>query len=179
MMLMSMPVLRKGHRYNRYACPKDRGGCGACGIAGPRLDALVSDAVLDVLDSPELDAATVDAREVTPGNVAPVVELEGRMVELAEMWAEGEISRGDWRSAREVLERRILAARDDLNRGSSAAAAAALAGQGASLREVWDELPLLRRRAIVETVVQRVTIAPTLKRNNKFDPGRVDVEWKA
>ena len=44
----SQPRKLKGQPYRRYACKRDRGGCGGRGIAAPGVEELVSEAVLEL-----------------------------------------------------------------------------------------------------------------------------------
>lgn len=167
--LTSAPVRRKGNLYGRYACPVDRGGCGRCGIAQAPLDELISEAVL-------VAAANVTQEATEPDNDLSVVsDIERRMSDLAEMFAAGEISRGEWATARTALDARLSDATDALAQSEIRASMPS----GSDLRSSWGEWPLERRRAVVEQLVERIVIAPTTRTNNKFDPARVSITWRA
>jgi site-specific DNA recombinase len=175
--LTTRPVMRKGHRYARYVCSADRGGCGRLGVSGERLDEFAVELLFHALDTPEM-ATELATPEPTPDTVSPLRELEARSVELAEMFAAGEISRAEWAAARDALQARVVAANEEMNNASLSAATASLVGSGASLRERWPDLSLGQRRAVVDAVIESITIAPTTRAGNKFDPDRVAVSWR-
>lgn len=178
--MTSAPVVRKGHRYNRYACPLDRGGCGRCGVSGDRLDEQVVADVLDVLGrSAGLGARVADLESVDQNDPAVVVaEIEARMAELAEMFAAGEIGRAEWTTARDALDRRLSTARESVAVEVQTSRAGALVATEIDLVDAWSRWSLDQRRAVIDSVVERVVIAPTTKANNRFDPARVTVEWR-
>ncbi|CAN5280007.1 hypothetical protein BH18ACT4_BH18ACT4_02400 [soil metagenome] len=95
------------------------------------------------------------------------------------MFAGGEISRYEWATARQSLDRRLSAVRDAVATGTRQNAAAVYVGHGDVLRSEWSTMNLERRRAVIGAVIDRIDIAPTTKANNKFDPARVDVTWTA
>ncbi len=177
--MTSAPVKRKGHRYPRYACPLDRGGCGRCGIAGGPLDAQVVADVLEVLDTQAL-ASAVDAQpahgDTTQQN--EVEQIEARMAELAEMFAAGEIGRREWSTARDALDRRMADATAAAATSVRADAASSLVAKATDLRAAWEGWSLDQRRAVIAATLNKVVIAPTERANNKFDPSRIRIEWK-
>lgn len=178
--MTSAPVKRKGHRYPRYACPLDRGGCGRCGIAGGPLDDQVTADLLHVLDTQALAEAV--AAQPEPGQPDPVdvtAQLEARMVELAEMFAAGDIGRAEWTTARDALDRRLTDARTEVADDARDHGAAALVAGEADLRGAWDRWTLDQRRAVIGTVIDRILIAPTTQQNNRFDVDRITIEWRA
>lgn len=177
--LSSAPVKRKGHAYTRYACPRDRGGCGGVGIAGAPIDAQIVADVLSVLSGPNLDDAV--AAQPDPDDVAvdEVAALESRMAELAEMFAAGEVGRSEWITARDSLDVRLTAARSAVASEATDNAGSVLVAGVVDLEEAWEDWTLEQRRAVVGSVVERITIAPTTKQNNKFDPERITIGWKA
>lgn len=177
-LMTTRPVVRKGHHYARYICATDRGGCGRVGISGARLDEYVAEMLFEVLDSPGM-AAALTAPEPMVDAVSPINELEQRMTDLAEMFAAGEITRAEWATARDAIQIRMAEASAALNTDSAATAFASLLGTGASLRERWPDLPLGKRRAVVDAVIESIAIAPTTQKGNFFDPDRVSVRWRA
>lgn len=173
-------VKRKGHTYPRYVCLGDRGGCGRCGIGGVPLEELITEAVLQVLDTPKLAKRSARARQAarTP-EVDEVEVLQARLDTLAEMYAAGEISRPEWSTARTSIDKRLTAATSDVARAVKTAASDAYLGRGGELRKAWPSMSLGQRRAVVDAVIENIEIAPTTKANNKFDSGRVGITWRA
>jgi len=176
--LTSGPVRRKGILYGRYLCSVDKGGCGRVGISGARLDELVAEALFEVLDSPEAAKALAKPARSKKNALRPLERLEERRAELAEMFAAGEINRSEWATARDSIEAQHATQTAAVTVDSTAAAQTALAGTGRTLRARWEDLPLGKRRAIVEVVLESIQIAPTQKSNNKFDPSRVSISWR-
>jgi DNA invertase Pin-like site-specific DNA recombinase len=174
--MTAAPVMRKGHRYRRYACLKDRGGCNRCGIGAEPLEEIIVEAVIQRLDGPELDR-TITAVESAPTR-SEVDEIEERMRDLADAFAAGEISRAEWGRAREGLARRLEIAQAIEAVEVRASAVTAVLGAEGAIRDRWPALSADRRRLILEAVIERVTIAPTTKGGNKFDPERIDLVWR-
>lgn len=176
--MTAAPVVRKGGRYRRYACLKDRGGCNRCGIGAEPLEELIVEAVLLRLDGAAL-ASTVAEHEKRIVDRSEVAVIEERLAELADAFAAGEISRPEWLRARQGLDGRLEAARAaDAADVRRSAATAVLAEEG-PLRSRWPSLTMDRKRLVLETVIEAVTIAPTSRAANYFDAGRVDVTWRA
>lgn len=175
--MTTRPSHNRGHRYERYVCATDRGGCGRCGISTPQLDELVTEAVLLALDKPKL-AQAVERKRKQAAKASPVDEIadvEQRRLEAAEMFARREITISEWQAVRKVLE-------DDLRRlGQEVVeqtAAAVVLPDVEDLRERWADLDLDRRRSILVAIIERVEIAPTTRAGNKFNGDRVNLVWK-
>lgn len=108
-----------------------------------------------------------------------VREIEARQTELAEMFAAAEITRTEWTTARDALERRLEVARSEVvDAAVQRRAGTVLAGVD-DLAAALEVMTLDQRRAVIASVVDRVVIAPTTKANNQFDPSRVSITWKA
>ena len=129
--------------------------------------------MISVLDSPALAVAAA-AVDTAPA-VDRVAEVEHRLSELAEMFAAGEITRSEWRTARDALDARLVDARSEAAEAVRVEETAHWVGRG--LAETWGDLIFGQQRAAVEAVVRRVTIAPTTKANNRYDEDRVSIDW--
>jgi DNA invertase Pin-like site-specific DNA recombinase len=179
--MSSGAVKRKEHRYPRYVCRTDRGGCGRVGIAASGLDADIASAVLRVLDTPKL-ARAIDKerrrRAESMSTVEQVMELEARLDDLAEMYAAGEIGRKQLAIATDGIEQRLTVARQAVASESVAMAGEAYLGRGAELEQSWETLTLDQRRAVVGAVVSQISIAPTERSDNRYNLDRVDIQWR-
>ncbi len=174
------PVYRKGIRYRRYFCSSDRGGCNRVGIGAQPLEDLIAEAVMLRLDSPALaEGLAKGSQDALSPVEARVEELEKRVAELAEMWATGVISRAEWSVARGRLVVDLDRAQAELARATRSQAARPLVKAPGLLRTAWAQLSLDRRRAVLAEIVESVVIAPTTRQNNRFDPSRADVRWRA
>lgn len=167
----------------RYGCMPGPGrtNCGRLFIYAEKLESLIADAVLIRLDSPALVQAmtsSTDHTEVAAMGDAIVADT-ARMDDLAAMWADGELSREEWKTARDRLEARVTANRRTLARLTQRDAIENYLGQGEALRERWEGLDLSRQSAIVKAVLDHAVILPATKPGrNGLDPDRVSPQWR-
>jgi DNA invertase Pin-like site-specific DNA recombinase len=167
----------------RYVCATGPGfpGCGKTAILAPPLEWFVTQAVLDRLDSPELEVALrgETAKDAEAAAIqGDLDDAEVQAKELAAMWGAKEISRAEWQSARGPIRLRIERLRRDLSRATHTTVLAEYAGKTATLRRNWEHLDLSRQRAIVDGCLDHVTIGPARRGLNRFDPDRVRADWK-
>jgi len=175
---------RGGSSVRAYACQRanDKVGCGGiCCIAEP-FEALVVEAVMIRLDTPELARVVASGRSgAGPGKddaEAELVTSQAKLDELADLWAQGEISRTEWLRARKGVQDRRDQAQRRLRASLTNNAAATWVARSGVLRAAWPQMNLDQRRAVIGAVVERVVVNPT-KVRGRFDPERVDVEWRA
>jgi len=162
----------------RYVCVKDRGGCDRCGISAAGLEELVVDAVLAVLDTPALARAVATvAGDAAAGPMDDLAGITERLAELSKDYYDDRlITRGEYVAARQALEARQRAAQDRLVESTRPNILAGI--EDGTLRAAWPDLSIDRRRAVLGQVLDQVTITPTERANNRFDPARVTIEWK-
>lgn len=166
-----------------YGCEKVTGGagCGHVHIVAEPLEALVRDAVLERLDSPEMLAA-IEAHNRQTVEAVDLDALhadEQALEQLArDYYTDRLIGRAEYLAARDGLEGRIEEARRRIARTNGTGKLGELAGFGAKLRETWDSQSLDWQRQVVATVVDRVKVDRGRRGPNRFDPSRVTVEWR-
>lgn len=163
-----------------YRCQKGPGkpGCGGLAIVAEPLEALVTEMVLDALDSADLGERFARAASETGIDEElgrRITACERRLTELAEMWADGDITRAEWIAARARVTTELDALR---LRASHRPRIAPLVGLGPNPRDVWPTLTKERRRAIAAAVLDRIDIGPARRGLNKFDPSRVSPTWR-
>lgn len=173
--------MRNGDRVPRYACIRRPGhsGCGKTTVVAAPLDDLIRDAVINSLAGRHLAKARKQRASRDGEERAAARELadaERRLEELAGDFADGTIGRREWLAARERLEKRIAEASRTLDRNRGPLAD--LPSDADALREAWDAGTVEWRRAVVGTVIERVTVAPAARARAKFDPDRVDITWR-
>ena len=95
--------------------------------------------------------------------------------ELAAMWSAGELSRAEWKAARDPLQQRIVGIDSQLSQLSGSTALEGVVGNGDELRLRWASLNLERQSAIVRAVLDYAVIAPA--RGHRFDPERISPVW--
>jgi DNA invertase Pin-like site-specific DNA recombinase len=170
------------HRYDdgnaiaRYGCVKRPGapGCGTVTIVADKLEQLITDAVVHRLSSKHVNQALRSKPKPTRVDV-DLARLERDLEDLASDYGAGRITRREWLSAREQLEQRLAHARRSLDETNGTAALAPFRGN--DVRDVWDQLDVERRRAVLNALVGRIIVKPATT-TGKFTADRVDVEWR-
>lgn len=165
----------------RYVCLSgpDHRGCGGVTVTAPLVEEWLSAAILYRLDTPDMEAVLTgqyadDAHHAE--QMSNRTTLEARASELAEMFAAGEISRREWKPARDLIEHRLTAIDNELRRLTGSRTLEQIAGQGAVLREEWPGMSLERQALIVRAVLDYATIMPAT-RAGRFDPTRIVPVW--
>jgi site-specific DNA recombinase len=145
------------------------------------LEQFVVEAVLHRLDSPELPRALNGSVSSDPASEEWQTEIERaqeQLEELAELWAEREITRGEWVRARAPIEKRLDAAKRRLAAINRTTELTAYLGNAKQLREKWAEMALTQQRQIVGALLQHVIVGPGRRGYNRFDPARLRPVWR-
>ncbi|MDP9264664.1 MAG: recombinase family protein [Chloroflexota bacterium] len=166
-----------------YDCSSGPGrpNCGKVSVVAEELEALVSAAVWHAIDGPKLAAAiarTRRGRDSEDGLIERIRADEDQLGELADMWAGKKIAASEWLRAREAIEARVAGARARLATQERSAAVAEFIGKPGQLEREWDTLTVERRRAVVRTVLDRVTVQPAARGANRFAADRVGLVWR-
>lgn len=175
-LIASLKQLKNGKVRPYYLCHPKTGGQGCVGIIAEAFEAHVVDHLLAELDKPAFrEALAADEHaarrdEITAGLRA----VDNQRNDLAAMWAAGELTADEWRTAR-----RALAEREQQLRADLAAVPPPVAHiDPALIRDGWEAMNLDERREIIGMFVVRVTVAKAKPGTNSFDAGRVDIEWR-
>ncbi|WP_270886530.1 recombinase family protein [Pedococcus sp. 5OH_020] len=177
-------VTGQSRNRRRYMCRSgpDFGGCGGTMISAT-VEELVVDAILYRLDTPEL-AAAIDGRHRADESSAALSESiaadAAKLEELAEMWAAGELTRPEWRAARQTLDARLIANRRRQVQQAGSTVIAGHMGNASALRAAWGsgDMPLGQQAAIVRALVDHVIIRPGTMGARSIDPSRVEIHWR-
>jgi DNA invertase Pin-like site-specific DNA recombinase len=171
----TMHASRYPNGTRRYACGQAPGKneCGGVAIQGEKLEGLVVEVVMQRLDTPALAKALAAPKA---SKAVDVDALEARLAELADTYAEGEITKAEWMRARDKIEERLAKARRQRDGAALAAVTDRYAKAGA-LREAWPSMSIDQRRAVLGVVIDRVIIGPA-PRPGQFDAERVDIAWR-
>ncbi len=166
----------------RYGCRRlpDR-GCGRLQIMADPLEQFIADAVLYRLDTPDVHAALAASPEADDRarDLADAIETDARrLTDLAEMWADGQLTRAEWVAARTRIEPRLKTNRRALASLTGRAAAADYIGHGDELRASWDGLDLSRQIAVVRAMLASATILPAVPGRQRLDPARIVPTWR-
>ena len=167
----------------RYVCAKGPGqpGCGRIAVMAEPLEALISEAVLYRLDTPELAAALsgaerhdAEALEARDNLAKDRAQLE----ELARAYGERQITFPEYIAARKPIEARIERGQRQISRMTQTTAIGPHVGNADALRTAWADLPLTRQRAVVAAVLDRAVVCPAVRGRTAFDPERVEPVWR-
>jgi DNA invertase Pin-like site-specific DNA recombinase len=186
----------------RYYCRSmdDRGnqvGCGKVARLAEPVEALVSDAVLDVLDSPRMAEVLGAAQgDEMAGLLSAYQDRKLKLDDLVADYASGLLNREQLAQAKTIVEDAMEDLRRRMDKLSSGRTLAALP-VGRTIREAWAVADLEWRRTLVGLVVERVVIHPgkpgprrwpadddqellerTAGRQWCFDPGKVEIIWR-
>lgn len=177
--LFSAP--RQGVR--RYGCLQgpDHRGCGGIFITAEHVERLVADAVIYRLDTPELAAALSargDAQQEGRSATDMIEQATDRLREVGQMFASGEISRREFLDIRRTITDQQQGAERRLARMAKSEALAGLPGNGQTLATQWTTLALSRQQAIIRSIVDHVSVGPSLQRGPGFRPERVSLIWR-
>jgi site-specific DNA recombinase len=167
----------------RYICAKGPGrpGCGGIAIMADDLEALIVEAILYRLDTPEMAAALAGttALDQQGADLHDALARDlSQLDELANAYGQWAITLREYLAAREPIEARIETAKRRISRITRTAAVDRYVGDSAALRTAWVDLPLPRQRAIVAAVLDRAVISPAVRGRNTFDSRRVEPVWR-
>jgi DNA invertase Pin-like site-specific DNA recombinase len=164
----------------RYVCPNMPGGhsCGRMATIAARTDEHVRDLVVAALASPQLQRRLTRRDGIDPELAASIAKLENQQDELARSWGEGLITRAEWLTARDALERRLATARDALARQSQTTPLDGFLGSVDHMMQRWETMNTAQRRAVVGAVVDCIKVS-TADPRRKWDPQRFEVTWRA
>lgn len=148
------------------------------------LDEYVERVIVERLSLPDvaelLRAEPAAAVDTGPMHVE-AVEVEQRLAQLSETFADGAITVAQLRAGTERLQRRLEVLRTELATAEAVDPLAGLRGVP-NVAETWAGFDLSRKRAVLDALMT-VTILPSSRRWSKdaprFDPDSVKIEWKA
>lgn len=174
---------RSGRR--RYICKSgvDFSGCGKPHIAADGAEAIVAQAVLAVLQSPEFLRGAYGKKGPGPEDtghvIAQIGEAEARLVDLSEMWAAGELETVEWRAARSKLEGTLKGLKQRLQQRTTDTVLFPYLNGEKLQHADWTALPFDRKRAIVTALVDHVVVGPGQSGTQTVDPARLTIHWTA
>jgi len=166
-----------------YDCRSDGGlgGCGRLSIVGEPLEELIRDLVLDALDGPNLANALTNRKhhDSDADQLADSIRAdEARLTDVAESFADGEMTRDQFSTANRRIAERLQASRDQLASLGGHHDLARYLGQGDQLRDRWHAMTNDQRRAVIRSVIKTVTVNPAEGPRRTFDPDRITWTWR-
>lgn len=158
-----------------YACIKERGGCNKVFARAERVDEIVRLAVVKVVDGPGLARRLKrSGGKDTDHALDAITRQEERLREVETDYAGGDLERSEYRRLRDQVRARLHELRD----GFKPKPTLDFGGEN-PLGVAWPSLSLGRRRAVLDTLLDEVKIAPVGRRaGSRFDAGRVSLRWR-
>lgn len=153
-----------------YICapPPAGTGCNGCKILAEPLENLIVEAVRYRLDSPAMAAALAPVGD-DESILTELRQLDARRVELAEMWASGELSRSAHQAAANALDKRQDTLRAEL---ALASTGTTVASDLAGIADAWPE-SIERQRAVLAAVIESIVVGAAVRGRNRFDEHRI------
>lgn len=162
-----------------YMCPPPaQGGCSGVAVKAERLETEVTERLFAVLTGPALASLLAQSvGEAGPEILEALREAENSLEQLAkDHYVERLLTRPEFLAAREGLEGQIESYKRQLDRSHSPLAG--LPGGDAAVRAHWTKRGLTWRRALLDAVVEKITVQ-SANRSNRWNPDRVEVTWRA
>jgi DNA invertase Pin-like site-specific DNA recombinase len=150
----------------------------ALAVDADDLESAVVEMVLIALD----DTTFPEKNDTSAGEKVAAVERE--LEELADARGRGVITMAEWLAAREPLQARLAEAKSTARPSRPAAIDDLLTRPGAA-RKAWPGLAFSTRRAIIETIVDKVVIGPATRARwttieERLDPAQgFGIQWRA
>lgn len=167
---------RGGRDVAYYLCHPSRGGRACTGIALEQTEKFVIDSLFAELDKPGfLDAITADDHAQRRAEITTALSaIDGQRRTLAAQWGAGALTDAEWQAARDALTQRER----DLRAELTAKAAPAARIDIATARSAWPLMTLGERREFLRMFIAKVTISRATPGLQRFDTGRVAIEWR-
>jgi DNA invertase Pin-like site-specific DNA recombinase len=163
------------HGTTRYTCARPR-GCGRIVVAKKNIEPFIADAIAEVIDSPAFHEQLA-GEDDTKHDVALLTVDQAALEEAAiAYFVERAIRKEEYLRVRANLADRIDATRRRIERASSSRAARLV---GIDIRAEWDRRPVAWQHDVAATLIDRIIVNPAPRRGTRFDPSRIDVEWRA
>ena len=164
-----------------YGCDKARGGCGKVWVRAERVDDIVRDAVVLAIDSAGLAKRLQRSGGKSSEQALDAISRqEAKLREIEQDYAAGELERTEYRRLRDAARTRL----EQLTSTFKPAPSIEF-GTDNPLALAWPELPLGRRRAVIDLVLDEVRILPVGHRagehfeaKDRFDRERVQLHWR-
>lgn len=187
---------RSGETYRIYRCrhqarrnPEDR-GCGRVTRGAIPLEHFIKELIIYRLDSPQL-ADLLSAQDGSKQRAQELLNkralLEAKMNDLVDDYADGTLSKFEFRRAKQRAQEQLEAVQDQIAALHSSDTLEGLISAGQSVRAQWEAETDGWRRAVIDLLIEKIVVnagkkLPRVKIDGKtyyFDSELIDVVWKA
>ncbi len=146
-------------------------GSGSCGRVNARVhiaDDHVRGRLLEALENPDIVARLTRPVTTDIDLHERIRADEDTLEELSKaFWVDGEMTRAEWRAAREPIEARLEAARARVARAPSTTALTEFVGTYEQMSARWEAMNASQRRAVVTAAIELITVAPAPRRGSR------------
>jgi site-specific DNA recombinase len=171
-------------RRAQYACggAQEHNGCGGIAISSEPVEDWIASLAIARLASRAF-RKRLEASAADPGVddlYRQISKLDTAADELASAFGAGEVDRHGYKvaSERNVTERRLVE-RELLARvGERSTALSGAPSTEAALMSWWESATVAQRHALTAAVISEIRVGPAI-RGKRFDPGRLEVSWRA
>jgi len=160
--------------------------CGAVKVETAPVDAFVIEALFAAVDAGGVDALMGSPAQVDETNpVAVVADIEQRLAQLADLFADGDLTKLEWQRSRERLAARLKDAQALVQADRVPSPAAPYMGRTGALQADWEGLDLGIQKAIISAVIETVSIARLGNTARGSERGaanaykRITIKWRA
>jgi DNA invertase Pin-like site-specific DNA recombinase len=158
-----------------YTCEsKPQGGCGGMSIAGPKVDAYVSEAVIAKFEL-EASRRSAKAAPVVWSGEAELAAVREQIADLTSAWRARQIQGSRYFALLQSLEAEERTLTVDRDRWL--ASTTVVSNRPVSIRADWPNLPLVERRAYIEEALAAVIVAPA-NGSTRWNPNRLQLIWR-
>lgn len=158
----------------KYVCLKTvaSDGCNGIAIAGNPLEAHIVSALFDRIGHESM-AKLIANHKAFGREVQRRTTIETRLLLIAELFADGHITRAEWIATRHSLSEQL---RQIPNH--PAHLGGLTLGEPADMHREWARLPMDRRRELLHLVIDKVVVGRATSRGPAFDPCRIVIHWR-
>lgn len=110
----------------------------------------------------------------TSGLYEELAGIESQLALLAQLWADQQLSTGEWQSARDGLHKRRNSLTVQLERSQQSVG---LTGLSDLLQTNWGAMSDAQRRCVLGYFVDKIVVSRATTRG-RYDPARVKILWK-
>lgn len=149
-------------------------------ITDDLVEDFIAQAILTRLNSSDMERSLIQTKpnpKAQPTHTE-LSEIDGRFIELAEMVAEGEFARMQYQTAIKVAMERKTPWESTLGRGRGVVALVEGVGSPQIIAQRWKSLDLLRQRAILMSVSERIELDKVTVKGMPFNSNRVRPVWR-
>jgi site-specific DNA recombinase len=172
-------------RRAQYHCggATEHNGCGGTAAAASPLEDWIASLVIARLSSEafrkRLDAPAADSG--VENLYRQLSKLDAAADELASAFGAAEVDRRGYKvaSERNATERRAVERELRARVGERSTVLSGAPSTEAALVSWWSDASVGQRHALTAAVIEQITVGPAIRGQKRFDPDRLEIDWRA